>query len=133
MAWQLMSLSLIRKNMALSLKIVMTSDKLICSVEGHYFSSTFERIMVKDINSPSTLNMPFIVVDAWYLNNSLISAAEACLTRLRDMSAMEPSMTGTRYEKPSNLPFKEGSTSPIALAAPVVVGMMDWVAARALR
>ena len=34
---------------------------------------------------------------------------------------------------PSSLPFSSGSTSPTALAAPVVVGIIDSAAARARR
>ena len=39
--------------------------------------------------------------------------------------------TGTRRAKPVSLPFSSGMTSPTALAAPVVVGMMLIAAARA--
>ena len=38
---------------------------------------------------------------------------------------------GTRIEAPSSLPASSGSTRPIALAAPVEVGMMFTAAARA--
>ena len=41
--------------------------------------------------------------------------------------------TGTRIAMPSSLPFSSGSTSPTALAAPVVVGIIDSAAARARR
>ena len=37
----------------------------------------------------------------------------------------------TRIETPSSLPFSSGSTRPIALAAPVEVGIIDRFAARA--
>ena len=40
---------------------------------------------------------------------------------------------GTRRLKPSNLPLSSGMTSASAFAAPVVVGMMFWPAARARR
>ena len=40
---------------------------------------------------------------------------------------------GTRRLKPSNLPLRSGMTSASAFAAPVVVGMMFWPAARARR
>ena len=40
---------------------------------------------------------------------------------------------GTRRLKPSNLPLRSGITSASAFAAPVVVGMMFWPAARARR
>ena len=48
-------------------------------------------------------------------------------------SVTEPSGTGTRIARPSNLPFRWGSTRPVAFAAPVDVGMMLIAAARARR
>ena len=45
----------------------------------------------------------------------------------------DPSITGTRMDMPSSLPFSSGRTSEVALAAPVVVGMMFCAAARARR
>ena len=41
-------------------------------------------------------------------------------------------ITGTLCAAPSNLPFKLGKTSPIALAAPVVLGTIFAAAALAL-
>ena len=38
---------------------------------------------------------------------------------------------GTRMAVPSSLPFSSGSTRPTALAAPVLVGIIDRAAARA--
>ena len=38
---------------------------------------------------------------------------------------------GTRMDEPSSLPLSEGMTRPIALAAPVEVGISDKAAARA--
>jgi hypothetical protein len=46
---------------------------------------------------------------------------------------METSGVGTRMAMPSMRPFTSGSTRDVALAAPVVVGMMDMAAARARR
>ncbi len=37
---------------------------------------------------------------------------------------------GTRIDTPSSLPFSSGSTRPMALAAPVEVGIIDIAAAR---
>ena len=45
----------------------------------------------------------------------------------------EPSGTGARTDTPSTLPFSSGMTTPIALAAPVDVGMRLIAAARARR
>ena len=50
-----------------------------------------------------------------------------------DGSVTEPSGTGTRIAMPSSLPLSCGSTSAVAFAAPVVVGMMFCAAARARR
>ena len=46
---------------------------------------------------------------------------------------IEPVGTGARTEMPSTLPFSSGRTSPIALAAPVEVGIRLIAAARARR
>ena len=40
-------------------------------------------------------------------------------------------MVGTLIAMPSNLPFSSGKTKPTAEAAPVLVGIIDWVAERA--
>ncbi len=61
--------------------------------------------------------------------SSLVTSRLSSTTR----SVTEPSGTGTRMAIPSSLPFSSGSTSAVALAAPVVVGMMFCAAARARR
>ena len=48
-------------------------------------------------------------------------------------STTEPFGVGTRSEMPSSLPFRCGSTSPMARAAPVEVGMIESAADRARR
>ncbi len=48
-------------------------------------------------------------------------------------SVSETSGVGTRTAMPSILPLSSGITSAVALAAPVVVGMMETAAARARR
>ena len=48
-------------------------------------------------------------------------------------SVTEPVGTGARTEMPSSLPLRSGSTRPIALAAPVEVGIRLIAAARARR
>ncbi|SII01367.1 Uncharacterised protein [Mycobacteroides abscessus subsp. abscessus] len=48
-------------------------------------------------------------------------------------STIEPTGTGTRIASPLSLPSRPGSTSPMAFAAPVEVGMMFAAAARARR
>jgi hypothetical protein len=46
---------------------------------------------------------------------------------------MDPSSTGIRSATPSSRPAMSGITRPIALAAPVLVGMMLTAADRARR
>ena len=48
-------------------------------------------------------------------------------------SVIEPVGVGTRSDVPSSLPLSSGSTSPMARAAPVVLGMIDSAAARMRR
>ena len=48
-------------------------------------------------------------------------------------SVIEPSGTGTRRAVPSRRPFIDGSTRPVARAAPVEAGTMLTAAARARR
>src|SRR6266542_6544496 len=48
-------------------------------------------------------------------------------------SVTEPVGTGTRMAMPSSLPLSSGMVSAVALAAPVVVGMMLMAAPRARR
>ena len=43
-------------------------------------------------------------------------------------STTETSRVGTRKAMPVSLPFRWGSTTPTALAAPVEEGMMFWAA-----
>ncbi len=47
-------------------------------------------------------------------------------------SVSEPVITGTLCAPPSNFPLSSGSTSPIAFAAPVLLGTMLAAAALAL-
>ena len=63
----------------------------------------------------------------------MTSSIDASRVRLATRSVTEPSGTGTRIDMPSSLPFRCGSTRPVAFAAPVDVGMMLIAAARARR
>ena len=49
------------------------------------------------------------------------------------MSESDPVMMGTRMAMPSNKPFRSGIASVVALAAPVVVGTILKLEARARR
>ena len=61
--------------------------------------------------------------------SSRVTSRSSTATR----SVADPSGTGTRIEMPSSLPSSSGITRPIALAAPVVVGITLMAAARARR
>ena len=66
-----------------------------------------------------------------------MAAFTACLSVGREsthvMSDTEPQGMGARTATPSSFPASWGSTRPMALAAPVLVGMSDRAAARARR
>ena len=64
---------------------------------------------------------------AWI--SSIDTSRPTCTVR----SVADPVGVGTRIAYPSSLPFSCGITSPIAFAAPVLVGTMFNAAARARR
>ena len=64
---------------------------------------------------------------------SLTSSTVTLVSSSATKSTTETLGVGTRMAKPLSLPFSSGRTKATALAAPVVVGMMDWAAALALR
>ena len=64
---------------------------------------------------------------------ALMSSAVTSWLRIAVRSTMEPSAVGTRIAMPFIFPLHAGRTKPIALAAPVLVGMMLTAAALALR
>ena len=64
---------------------------------------------------------------------ALISSAVALLVNSAVRSTTETFGVGTRIAIPSSFPFSSGMTSETALAAPVVVGIIDIAAARARR
>ena len=64
---------------------------------------------------------------------ALISSAVALFDSSTVRSTTETFGVGTRIAIPSSLPFSSGMTSETALAAPVVVGIIDTPAARARR
>ncbi len=77
--------------------------------------------------------MPFIGPDAYSLNFSFNSSFVVFFAKTATKSTSETFGVGTLIAIPSSLPFNSGITSAIALAAPVVVGIIDNAAARALR
>src|SRR5690606_4625028 len=70
---------------------------------------------------------------AAFLNAALTSSTVTSFFNSTVKSTIEPVTVGTRRAVPSNLPFKEGITRPIALAAPVDEGIIDSAAARPRR
>ena len=66
-------------------------------------------------------------------NASLTCSAVTSCPRWTTKSVSEPVGIGARTATPSTMPFSSGSTSPIARAAPVEVGMRLIAAARARR
>ena len=52
---------------------------------------------------------------------------------LKHNQQFDPLLTGTPNGRPLIFPFNSGITSPIALAAPIVVGIIDTNAERDLR
>ena len=73
------------------------------------------------------------ILAAIFLSTSLISSL--VVLRLSNIvtSLRLTTGVGTRTLNPSNLPFKLGTVSATAVAAPVVVGTILWAAARPSR
>ena len=67
------------------------------------------------------------------MNAALICSTVTGLSTTTARSVSETSGVGTRMEMPSILPLSSGMTSDVALAAPVVVGIIEMAAARARR
>src|SRR4051812_43674188 len=85
------------------------------------------------IGSSVYSRMPLSWPCAAFRNASLTSSLVTSRSRSITRSVTEPVGTGTRIAMPSSLPLSCGMTSAVALAAPVVVGMMFSAAARARR
>ncbi len=64
---------------------------------------------------------------------ALISSARVARLATKEKSIIDTLGVGTRRATPSSLPASSGSTRPTARAAPVEVGIIDIVAARARR
>lgn len=77
--------------------------------------------------------MFFIDVSAAFLRAVFTSSTVVSFLVSQTKSTIETVGVGTLIETPFNLPSSSGITKPIAFAAPVVVGMMDWPAERARR
>ncbi len=77
--------------------------------------------------------MPFSSPAAACCIIELISSTLVSREAKKVKSTTETLMVGTRMAKPVNLPANSGITKPTASAAPVLVGIIDWVAERARR
>ena len=77
--------------------------------------------------------MPAIDPSAADFMAALTSSIVTFFASSQVRSTIEPSGVGTRTANPSSLPSNSGITNPIALAAPVLVGIIDIAAARARR
>src|SRR3989344_9439195 len=73
--------------------------------------------------SDDTARIPFILPEASD-KALLISSTVVGFSSKNVKSEIEPQITGTLSATPSNLPFKVGIASVVAIAAPVVVGIM---------
>ena len=76
--------------------------------------------------------IPLRLYSAAFLNVLLISSLVTSLFKMQVKSVREPSGVGTLTAIPSIFPFSSGMTRVTAFAAPVVVGMIETAAARAL-
>ena len=81
----------------------------------------------------STARMPWRGAAAASFRTWLISSVEVFFSTVQTRSTMETVGMGTRIARPLSLPLSSGRTSLTALAAPVVVGIMERAAARARR
>src|SRR5256886_13539762 len=77
--------------------------------------------------------MPLRLERAACLKAAFTSSMVVCFSTCAVSSTIDTSGVGTRSEMPSIFPFTCGITRLVALAAPVVVGMMLSAAARARR
>merc|ERR1719487_1496903 len=88
---------------------------------------------MKSVDTSSSLvtpRTPFMYVCEAFFSRASISWMEVSRAAVKVRSTTETSGVGTRKDMPVSLPLVDGSTSPTALAAPVVDGMMLHAAAR---
>ena len=76
--------------------------------------------------------IPFISFSEAFISALLTSSVVVSLWVTQTKSVIEPHATGTLKAMPSNLPSSMGNTLPTADAAPVLVGMIEFMAERAL-
>src|SRR5699024_11750731 len=93
-------------------------------------------VVVKSIETSGSLLywiIPFISPASAFLNTSFTSSTVTAFSTSTTKSTNETFGVGTRSAIPCNFPSRWGSTMPSAFAAPVEVGIIDWVHPRALR
>ncbi len=86
---------------------------------------------IETIGSSVYSRIPFSFPSAAFFIALLICSTVASFFKIAVRSVMEPVATGTLVATPSNLPWRCGNTRPTALAAPVLVGIIDDAAAQA--
>src|ERR1041384_6768788 len=98
-----------------------------------YAASTIEEcaLPLKSIDTSSSVEnarMFFSGPSAAAFSAPFTSSALVFLSTIAARSTTDTFGVGTRMAKPSSLPFRSGSTSPTATAAPVVVGIIERAA-----
>ena len=88
---------------------------------------------VETIGSSVYLRIPVSGPDAASFIAALISSSLVSFETSQVRSTSDPVITGARTEMPLSLPSRSGRTRPMALAAPVLVGIRLIAAARARR
>src|SRR3972149_2362551 len=77
-------------------------------------------------------SIPFRGPSAAFLKAMFPCSAVGSFSRAQTRSTRETVGTGTLTARPASFPLREGRTRTIAFAAPVVVGIIERAAARAL-
>ena len=93
----------------------------------------FLRKSMDTSSSSVTARMPFSLPFAASFSAAFTASPVVFFSTMALRSTSETFGVGTRMAMPSNFPFSSGITSPTALAAPVLVGIIDTAAARARR
>lgn len=103
------------------------------SVEGNDLIVNGDKIRVVAERDPKKLPWKELNIDIVFECTLFTSSIEAGRLNSHVKSTNDTLIVGTRTENPSNFPFNSGNTKPTAAAAPVFVGIIDWVAERARR
>src|SRR3990167_4023634 len=110
----------------------MSPSTTLVSERSTIADSLLPTISVDTSGSSETAKISGIVFEA-SVNTFFTSSTVVGLASKNVKSEIEPTITGTLSATPSNLPARSGIASVVAIAAPVVVGMMLTYAALALR